>query len=137
MPAALKERVLAAIDSVQDPCSLAQAVPVGLTEMGLVSDVRLGEPNADGRRDVSLVLRVTAPGCMYVPFMDSSIRAAVGELEGVGEITTEWDPDADWSPADIAPPAQRRIAESRERRLRLLRERQAGRGRERQLEVQR
>jgi metal-sulfur cluster biosynthetic enzyme len=137
MPGPLEQRILAAIDAVQDPCSLAQNVPVGLTEMGLVSAVEVAEPGADGRRDVALTLRVTAPGCMYVPFMDRSIKAAVGELEGVGEITTDWDPDADWSPADIAAPAQARIAESRERRLRTLRERQARGRRERQLEPQR
>jgi metal-sulfur cluster biosynthetic enzyme len=117
MSAALKERVLAAIDSVQDPCSLAQAIPIGLTEMGLVSDVRLSDARADGRHDVELVLRVTAPGCMYVPFMDRAIRVAVADLEEIGEITTDWDPDADWSPADIARPAQQRIVEARERRL--------------------
>ena len=123
MPAPLRERVLTAIDSVQDPCSLAQAVPVGLAEMGLVTEVKLAEPDAEGRRDLALTLRVTAPGCMYVPFMDRAIRTAVGELEEIGEITTDWDPDADWNLSDIAAPAQRRIAEARERRLARARER--------------
>lgn len=122
MAAPLEERVRAAIDKVQDPCSLAQAVPVGISEMGMVTEVRLGEPHLDGRRDVELVLRVTAPGCMYVPFMDSSIRAAVGELEEIGEISTDWDPDADWRPGDIAAPARERIVEARQRRLRRHRE---------------
>jgi metal-sulfur cluster biosynthetic enzyme len=117
MAAPLEERVRAAIDAVKDPCSLAQAVPVGISEMGMVTAVRLGEPRDDGRRDLDLVLRVTAPGCMYVPFMDSSIRAAVAELEEVAEINIEWDPDADWRPADIAAPARRRIQEARRARL--------------------
>jgi metal-sulfur cluster biosynthetic enzyme len=117
MAAPLEERVRAAIDTVKDPCSLAQAVPVGIAEMGMVTAVRLGEPREDGRRDLELVLRVTAPGCMYVPFMDSSIRAAVGELDEVAEIDIEWDPDADWRPADIAAPARRRIQEARRARL--------------------
>jgi metal-sulfur cluster biosynthetic enzyme len=131
MLAPLRERVLAAIDSIQDPCSLAQAVPVGLSEMGLVTGVELGEPGDDGRRDVALTLRVTAPGCMYVPFMDRSIRAAVGELEEVGEITTDWDPDAEWSLSDISGPAQERIAAARERRLARARERKSAAARER------
>jgi metal-sulfur cluster biosynthetic enzyme len=117
MAAPLEERVRAAIDTVKDPCSLAQAVPVGIAEMGMVTAVRLGEPREDGRRDLDLVLRVTAPGCMYVPFMDSSIRAAVGGLEEVGEIAIDWDADADWRPADIAAPARRRIQEARRARL--------------------
>jgi metal-sulfur cluster biosynthetic enzyme len=117
MAAPLEDRVRAAIDEVKDPCSLAQAVPVGIAEMGMVTAVRLGEPRDDGRRDLDLVLRVTAPGCMYVPFMDSSIRAAVGELDELAEVNIEWDPDADWRPADIAGPARRRIQEARRARL--------------------
>lgn len=123
MAADLRERVLERIDSIQDPCSLAQAIPVGLSEMGLVTDVRISDPDAEGRHDVALVLRVTAPGCMYVPFMDRSIRAAVGDLDEVAEITTDWDPEAEWSPGEIAPAARRRIAESRQRRLAQHRER--------------
>jgi metal-sulfur cluster biosynthetic enzyme len=134
MATPLEERVRAAIDEVRDPCSLAQAIPIGISEMGMVTDVRLGEPRADGRRDVELVLRVTAPGCMYVPFMDRSIKAAVGELEEIGEISTDWDPEAEWRPGDIAAPAQERIAESRQRRLRQHRERRESRERERDLQ---
>lgn len=127
MAGGLKERVLERIDSIQDPCSLAQAIPVGLSEMGLVTDVRISEPDAEGRSDVELMLRVTAPGCMYMPFMDRSIKEAVGGLEEVGEISTEWDPMADWSPSEIAEPARERIAASRAERLRRFHEARAAR----------
>jgi metal-sulfur cluster biosynthetic enzyme len=116
MTAPLEQRVRAAIDEVKDPCSLAQAVPVGISEMGMVTDVRLGEPGGDGRRDVELVLRVTAPGCMYVPFMDKSIKTAIAELPEIGEVSIDWDADADWRPADIAAPAQKRIDAARQAR---------------------
>jgi metal-sulfur cluster biosynthetic enzyme len=116
MAAPLEQRVRAAIDEVKDPCSLAQAVPVGISEMGMVTDVRLGEPGVDGRRDVELVLRVTAPGCMYVPFMDKSIKTAIAEVPEIGEVSIDWDPDADWRPGDIAAPAQKRIEAARQAR---------------------
>jgi len=116
MAAPLEQRVRAAIDKVKDPCSLAQAVPVGISEMGMVTDVRLGEPGDDGRRDVELVLRVTAPGCMYVPFMDKSIKTAIAELPEIAEVSIDWDADADWRPADIAAPAQKRIDAARQAR---------------------
>jgi metal-sulfur cluster biosynthetic enzyme len=122
----LEERILERINAVQDPCSLAQAIPIGLSDMGLVTEVRVSDPDSEGRHDVELVLRVTAPGCMYVPFMDRSIRTAVGDLDEVGAIATEWDPNADWDPTEIAEPARRRIAESRERRLRAARKAHAG-----------
>jgi metal-sulfur cluster biosynthetic enzyme len=126
MAEGLKERVLERIDSIQDPCSLAQAIPIGLSEMGLVTGVRISPPvDEEGRRDVELVLRVTAPGCMYVPFMDRSIRASVGDLDEVAEISTEWEPTADWTPADIAEPARKRLAEARARRVRRHREAKA------------
>lgn len=125
MSEGLRERILERIDSVQDPCSLAQAIPVGISEMGMVTDVRISDPGPSGHRDVELVLRLTAPGCMYVPFMDRSIRATVSELSEVGEIAIEWSPDSDWSPADISEPARLRIAEARERRLRRRREARA------------
>lgn len=125
MAESVKQRVLEQINGIQDPCSLAQAIPIGLSDMGLVTDVRVSDADAEGRHDVELVLRVTAPGCMYVPFMDRSIRAAVGDLEDVGEIKTEWDPDAEWSPGEIAPAARKRIDESRERRLARHREKTA------------
>lgn len=123
----LKERVLERINAVQDPCSLAQAIPIGLSDMGLVTGVRLSEADAEGRHDVELTLRVTAPGCLYMPFMDRSIKTAVAELEEVREITTEWDPEADWSPTEIAEPARMRIAASRAERLRRVREAEAER----------
>jgi metal-sulfur cluster biosynthetic enzyme len=113
----LQTRVLAALDTVQDPCSLAQAIPIGIAEMGMVTDVRVGGADEVGLRDVELVLRVTAPGCMYVPFMDRSIRVAVGELEEVRDVSTVWEPTADWTPDAISPPARARIAEARRRRL--------------------
>jgi metal-sulfur cluster biosynthetic enzyme len=122
----LEQRVRAAIDKVKDPCSLAQAVPVGISEMGMVTDVRLGEPRGDGRRDVELVLRVTAPGCMYVPFMDKSIKAAIAELPEIAEVTTDWDPDADWRPGDIAAPAQKRIDAGRQARRERIAARSGG-----------
>jgi metal-sulfur cluster biosynthetic enzyme len=127
MPADLRAAILEAINSVQDPCSLAQAIPIGLSDMGLVTGVELSEPAADGRRDVRLTLRVTAPGCFYMPFMDSSIRAALGELADVGEVSTRWDPDADWSPSEIAPSARMRIERSRADRRRTLESRAARR----------
>src|SRR5262245_50602576 len=115
--AALEERVRERVNSIQDPCSLAQRLPIGLADMGLVTGVKVSEAtDAEGRHDVELVLRVTAPGCMYVPFMDRSIRAALEELDEVGEISTEWEPTADWTPDDIAEPVRKRLAEVRAQR---------------------
>lgn len=116
--AELRDKILERINDVRDPCSLASAFPIGLSDMGLVSELRISEPPGSGRpHEVALVLRVTAPGCMYVPFMERSVRAALSELDEVGEISIEWQKDASWTPADMAEPVRRRLAETRARRL--------------------
>jgi metal-sulfur cluster biosynthetic enzyme len=115
----LRKEILRQVNAVQDPCSLSSAFPIGLSDMGLVCDLRIAPPQGvDSTRDVSLVLRVTAPGCTYVPFMERSVKAAVGELDDVGEVSVEWRAGADWTPADMAEPVRRRLAEVREHRMR-------------------
>jgi metal-sulfur cluster biosynthetic enzyme len=115
--AALEQRVRERVNAIDDPCSLAHRLPVGLADMGLVTAIEVADdPDPDGRHDVHLTLRVTAPGCMYVPFMDKAIRANLAELDEVGEVSTFWDPDADWSRNEIAAPARERLAAARAER---------------------
>jgi metal-sulfur cluster biosynthetic enzyme len=113
----LEEQVRERLNAIEDPCSLAQRLPVGLADMGLVTAIEVADVDAAGRHDIHLRLRVTAPGCMYVPFMDKAIRANLAELDEVDQVSTEWDPDADWSPRDIAEPVRRRLAETRAERM--------------------
>jgi metal-sulfur cluster biosynthetic enzyme len=116
--AALEQQVRERINAIEDPCSLAHRLPVGLADMGLVTAIEVADDaDAKGRHDVHLTLRVTAPGCMYVPFMDKAIRANLAELGEVGEVSTFWDPDADWSRSDIAEPVRERMAAVRAERM--------------------
>jgi metal-sulfur cluster biosynthetic enzyme len=97
----LRDRILAALDEIKDPCSLAAGTPLGLAEMGLVRDVTIG---ADG--DVAVDLRLTSPFCHMIGFFKQEAIARVGALPGVGAVTLNADNGLDWSPTDISPAGQ-------------------------------
>lgn len=111
----LARAVLRAADEIRDPCSVAAAQPLGIAEMGLVRDVRL-TPAAAGGHDVTIVLRLTAPGCLYWVYFERELRARLTTLSGVASVTITRDPEYDWTEADIAPAARRRLREERRRR---------------------
>lgn len=110
-PEALRSEILRRLDGIHDPCSVASGVPMGLTEMGLVGSVDIGE-NGDAI-DVVVNLRLTAPFCHMIPFMQSETIREVSALPGVRSVRVTGDAGLDWTPDLIAPQAQ-------ERRRRLL-----------------
>ncbi len=110
----LRERILAALDEIKDPCSLAAGTPLGLSEMGLVKELVIG---ADGAIDVSL--RLTSPFCHMIGFFKTEAIRRIGELPGVTQVSFQADNGLDWSPNDIAPAARSR----REVHLRRMEER--------------
>lgn len=97
------------LDEIKDPCSVATAVPMGLTEMGLVKSVDV----AEGGR-VAIELRLTSPFCEMVPFMKREAERRVAGLPGVSSVEVRHDSGLDWDHDMIAAPAQER------RRQRLL-----------------
>lgn len=99
----LRERIHAALDEIKDPCSLAAGTPLGLTEMGLVKEVRI---SADGA--VTIDLRLTSPFCHMIGFFKTEAVARIGELPGVMSVTLNADNGLDWSPRDISPVAVER-----------------------------
>lgn len=97
---------MAELNSIADPCSLAYSKPTGLDDMGLVTDIGVGEAGSDGGVDIELAMRVTAPGCMYVPYFERAVRAALEALPEVNEVRIDWDPTSEWHPSDIKRPKQ-------------------------------
>lgn len=115
---ALADRIRALANEVDDPCSLAQGVPIGLVDMGLLLGLELTEAPAGGFH-VRLDLRVTAPGCMYTPYFERELRQRLEALPEVRSLRLEWRPDLEWTPSDIAPAARERLRQRRERLLTL------------------
>lgn len=99
----------AALETVVDPCSMAQATPLSLPAMGLVRGRLFG---ADGELVVDVA--VTAPGCAYVGlFADAAARALSG-LAGVREVVVRLDPDVAWSEKLLRPDAAGVLSAARE-----------------------
>ena len=59
----LHAMVLAQLDEIEDPCSVASGTPMGLVEMGLVDSVNV---SAGGLVEVNL--RLTSPLCHMIGF---------------------------------------------------------------------
>lgn len=114
MPERLEQEIRRRLDDIKDPCSVAQSIPTGLDEMGLVKSV---EVDRDGRVDIEL--RLTSPFCEMLPFMQQEAARRVGLVEGVTAVHVCHDAGLDWDHDLMAPAARER----RERRLRVLRER--------------
>lgn len=112
--APLEERIRALANEVVDPCSAAQALPVGLVDMGLLLRVGLEPaPAGDGSWAVRLLLRATAPGCFYVVFFERELRLRIEALPEVASLELDWDGAWDWTPDAIAPAVRARLAERR------------------------
>lgn len=102
----LREEVLTCLDAVQDPCSVVNATPMGLVEMGLVESVAVAPGG-----DVDIRLRLTSPFCEMIGFMRKAAIERISALDGAGAITITTDAGLDWSPELMSADAQRRRRE--------------------------
>ena len=100
---ALRPAILAALDTIKDPCSMAAGTPFGLCEMGLVDTVDIAENGA-----VTVKLRLTSPFCHMIGFFKTEAATRIGAIEGVTSVALEADNGLDWSPSRISPAAQAR-----------------------------
>ena len=119
-PTTLEQRIRALANEIVDPCSAAQAIPVGLVDMGLLLGVDVAPAaaggagaGAPGAVDVTLRLRVTNPGCFYVVFFERELRARIKALPEVASLALQWDDAWDWTPDEIAPHVRDQLAERR------------------------
>jgi metal-sulfur cluster biosynthetic enzyme len=106
----LRELILAELDEIKDPCSLATGLPLGLAEMGLVREVAVSR---DG--SVTVELRLTSPFCHMIGFFKTEAAARIGRLPGVAAVTLNADNGLDWSPRNISPAAAERRRQHLER----------------------
>lgn len=111
-PLPTEQDVRRCLDDIHDPCSVAAAVPMGLSEMGLVESVAIADSGA-----VQIGLRLTSPFCEMVPFMQKEAVKRVSALDGVTAVDVHHDAGLDWDHDLIAPAARAR----RDRRLQVMR----------------
>ncbi|MBS1678846.1 MAG: DUF59 domain-containing protein [Actinobacteria bacterium] len=103
MSEAIESRVRRLLDTIGDPCSVAQGVPMGLGEMGLLERV---EADADG--NVEIDLRLTSPSCMMLGYFKVEAERLAHTVDGVRNVTIRSDTGLDWRPEMMSRAAQRR-----------------------------
>lgn len=100
---ALVAEIRRQLDTIGDPCSVAQGSSMGLDEMGLVEDV---EVDADG--NVTVRLRLTSPTCTMVGYFGVEAKRLVGALPGVRNVEVRADLGLDWTPDMMSEAAKAR-----------------------------
>src|SRR5262249_10938166 len=100
-------------DSIKDPCSISVGAPLGLAEMGLVTDIRVAGDGA-----VGVDIRLTGPGCMMgILYFDAEIKHRVAGPPGVPPGPAGRTQALSWSEADTSADGRARIEEARTPRL--------------------
>ncbi len=85
---AFTKKLIAALKNVYDP-----EIPVDIYELGLIYKVDVSD-----RKDVTVDMTLTAPGCPVAGEMPNMVRTALEGVEGIGEITVNMVFDPPWTP---------------------------------------
>ncbi|MFP2926341.1 metal-sulfur cluster assembly factor [Pyxidicoccus sp. 3LG] len=102
-----EQELRARIQDIPDPCSCATGVPLGIGEMGLIQSLECHE----GR--VTVRMHITSPMCMMAAYFMREIEQRLQPVEGVASVHVEFDQSLQWTPKDIQPEAQQRLAAKR------------------------
>lgn len=102
---ARRAAIIAELDEIKDPCSMASGVPMGLAEMGLVESIDISPAG-----EVAIRLRLTSPFCHMIGFFKSEAQRRVMNLPGIASVSLCADNGLDWSPDLISEAAQSRRA---------------------------
>ena len=89
MDEALKEKVIASIQTIYDP-----EIPVSIWELGLIYEVSILPIN-----NVQIVMTLTAPSCPSAQELPVEVDQKVRMIEGVNDVhvSVVWDPPWDRS----------------------------------------
>lgn len=115
----IRARVLACLEKIVDPCSVASGVPAGLVSMGLVGPVDVAG-SADSAH-VRVTLYITEPGCLMGSLFELTARRALVLVPGVASAEVVMDYDHVWGPEQMTPAYRTHLAEVRACRAARLR----------------
>ena len=77
-------------------------IPVNIVDLGLIYDLKIGEPDAEGKHMVSIKMTLTAQGCGMGPVIAEDVKKNIELLNSVSNAQVEivWDPP--WTPHMIS-----------------------------------
>lgn len=101
-----EQRLLDALATVVDPCSIATGVPISIADMGLVRDIVVASGTA------TIKLRLTNPFCFQIGIICEAIEKKIEALDLACVI--EVDPVEHWSPELMSQDARDRLRRKRE-----------------------
>jgi metal-sulfur cluster biosynthetic enzyme len=99
-----------ALEQVVDPCSVTAGAPLSVVDMGLISDLRVGE---DGR--VSLRMRATSAMCTMIGGIMKDAEDRLARVEGVTGVEITLHSGAIWTEADMTEKGRRALEARRAR----------------------
>ena len=101
-PAVDDATLIAVLNRIKDPCSIAAGRPVGLYDLGLVLGWdwtgAAGQAGPAGGAHLTVRFCVTFPGCMQAPHFTEATRRDLSALPGVAGVTTLVDTSTLWTP---------------------------------------
>jgi len=109
MSTGLHDAVLAALDGIHDPCSVATRRPLSIVELGLLVDLTMLPQG-----DVRVTLRATSPSCVLIGSIMEAAEIRVSAVPGVRDVVIELDPSSDWSPERMTPAGAAKLEAVRE-----------------------
>jgi probable FeS assembly SUF system protein SufT len=77
-------------------------IPVNIVDLGLIYDLQISEPGADGQHAVQVKMTLTAQGCGMGPVIAEDAKKNIESLAGVSgaQVDIVWDPP--WTPHMIS-----------------------------------
>jgi metal-sulfur cluster biosynthetic enzyme len=111
LPGDVRAAVMACLERIVDPCSVATGVPAGLVSMGLVGPVAVDD-GPEGAK-VRVTLYITEPGCLMGSLFELTARRALAEVPGVAEIEVAVDYTHVWGPEQMAPAYREHLTQVR------------------------
>lgn len=84
-------------------------IPVNIVDLGLIYDLQISEPEADGRHTVEVKMTLTAQGCGMGPVIAEDAKKNIEALREVSnaQVDIVWDPP--WTPHMISEAGRQKL----------------------------
>ncbi|KKR34229.1 MAG: hypothetical protein UT63_C0004G0016 [Candidatus Gottesmanbacteria bacterium GW2011_GWC2_39_8] len=91
-----KQLILKQLEKVPDP-----ELNISIVDLGLVYDAKV-----DKKNNVEVVMTLTSMGCPLFSQIEEPIKAELGKIKGIGEITVELTFEPPWTPERMSEKAK-------------------------------